>query len=243
MPLMSILILFLLSWTKMEVKASVAMDLPLPDHALWTAELKKYVTPEGVVDYSTWKKNQGPLDTYLAQISIAQPVSNWSKNVQLSYWLNLYNAYTVKLILDYYPVRSIKDINNGDPWDLAWIHIGTKTYSLKQIENDIIRLQFREPRIHFALNCGARSCPPLLNEAYDPVKLEAQLTACTQSFIQNTVYNQTSEPTVHLSAIFDWYVADFGPDFFVFLNKYTSSPINAGSKIEYLAFDWSINDK
>ena len=240
---MSILVVFLLSWTKTELETAQATSLPLPDHALWTAELRKYVTPEGDVDYSTWKKNQGPLDTYLAQISIAQPVSNWSKNVQLSYWINLYNAYTVKLILDHYPLRSIKDINNGNPWDLAWIHIGAKTYTLKQIENDIIRPQFRDPRIHFALNFGARSCPPLLTEAFDPVRLEAQLTGCTQSFIQNPLFNQTTQPTVQLSSIFDWYMADFGPDFFTFLNSYTSSPINAGTQIEYLAFDWSINGK
>ena len=241
---MLVLFAFLFSWNIDTSLSSPLIVQPLPDHALWTAELRKYVTPEGVIDYSTWKKNQGPLDTYLSQISIAQPVSNWSKNVQLSYWINLYNAYTVKLILDHYPVQSIKDINSGGgPWDLLWIHIGTKTYSLKQIENDIIRMQFRDPRVHFALNCGARSCPPLLSEAFDPVKLEAQLNGCTQSFIQNTVFNQTTQPTVRLSSIFDWYMADFGPDLFAFLNQYATTPINAGTKIEYLDFDWSINEK
>lgn len=242
MALMFVLFAFLISWNSDTAWSSTAIAQPLPDHALWTAELRKYVTPEGKVDYTTWKKNQVPLDTYLSQMSMAQPVSNWSKNVQLSYWINLYNAYTVKLILDHYPVGSIKDINNGDPWDMAWIHIGTKTYSLKQIENEIIRQQFREPRIHFALNCGAVSCPPLLNEAFDPVRLEAQLTACTQSFVRNKAFNLTAQPTLQLSSIFDWYKTDFGPDLFAFLNQYASSPINAGMKIEYLDFDWSINE-
>jgi hypothetical protein len=241
--LISILVAFLLSWTGGDMHSSHLALRPLPDHAIWTAELTKYVSADGLVDYAAWKKNQEPLNTYLAQLSVAQPVTNWSKNVQLSYWINVYNAYTVKLILDHYPVRSIKDIGNGNPWDISWIPIGSKTYSLNQIENDIIRQQFRDPRIHFALNCAARSCPPLLNEAYDPVKLETQLVSRTRNFIADSTYNKTDSSPVRISSLFDWYKPDFSPDVISFINGFAPTSLDKDEKIEYLEYDWRLNEK
>ncbi len=242
MPFITIILVFLFSWTRNGVSTTDAPTRPLPDHSAWTSELKKYVADTGIVDYRSWVKDQNPLDAYLNQLSASQAVSNWSINVQLSYWINVYNAYTVKLILNHYPVKSIQDIHEGKPWDHAWIKIGDKIYSLNQIENEIIRRQFKDPRIHFALNCASKSCPPLLNEAYDPARLQAQLSARTSTFITNDLYNQIYSSPIKLSKVFDWYKTDFKPDIISFLNTNTPAQINSHETIEYLEYDWGLNE-
>jgi hypothetical protein len=241
--LISYLVAFLLSLGVEEIQSSSVVCPPLPDHTVWSAELKKYVSADGKVNYKSWAENQDALDGYLSQLAGTQPLSNWSTNVQLAYWINVYNAYTVKLVLQHYPVQSIKDIHQGNPWDTAWINLGGKTYSLNQIENEFIRQRFRDPRIHFALNCTARSCPPLLNEAYDPARLDAQLTSRTKSFITDQHHNQTGTSAVRLSKLFIWYKDDFKPDVISFLNTYLTTPISTDAVIEYLEYDWSLNEK
>lgn len=243
MLLISYLVAFLISIWGDEMQSSSIACLPLPDHSVWSAELKKYVSADGKVNYRDWANNQAALDGYLAQLAGTQPLSNWSTNVQLAYWINVYNAYTVKLVLQHYPVQTIKDIYQGNPWDKAWITLGGKTYSLNQIENEYIRQRFRDPRIHFALNCGALSCPPLLNEAYDPARLDAQLTSRTKAFIADQFQNQTAATTVRLSQLFVWYKDDFKPDVISFLNTYLATPIPAEAKIEFVEYDWSLNEK
>ncbi len=243
MLLISYLVAFLISMGGDEMQSSSIACLPLPDHSVWSAELKKYVSADGKVNYRDWANNQAALDGYLAQLAGTQPLSNWSTNVQLAYWINVYNAYTVKLVLQHYPVQTIKDIYQGNPWDKAWITLGGKTYSLNQIENEYIRQRFRDPRIHFALNCGALSCPPLLNEAYDPARLDAQLTSRTKAFIADQFQNQTAATTVRLSQLFVWYKDDFKPDVISFLNNYLATPIPAEAKIEFVEYDWSLNEK
>lgn len=243
MLLISYLVAFLISIWGDEMQSSSIACLPLPDHSVWSAELKKYVSADGKVNYRDWANNQAALDGYLAQLAGTQPLSNWSTNVQLAYWINVYNAYTVKLVLQHYPVQTIKDIYQGNPWDKAWITLGGKTYSLNQIENEYIRQRFRDPRIHFALNCGALSCPPLLNEAYDPARLDAQLTSRTKAFIADQFQNQTAATTVRLSQLFVWYKDDFKPDVISFLNNYLATPIPAEAKIEFVEYDWSLNEK
>ncbi len=225
------------------VRCTSIENPPLPDHSAWTAELKKYVSEEGKVNYKDWAIDQDALDMYLAQLAGTQPLSNWSTNVQLAYWINVYNAYTVKLVLQHYPVQSIKDIHQGNPWDKAWITLDGKTYSLHQIENEYICRRFRDPRIHFALNCAARSCPPLMNEAYDPARLDAQLTSRTKSFITDQHYNQTATSNVRLSQLFVWYKDDFKPDVISFLNTFLTTPISIDAQIEYVEYDWSLNEK
>ncbi len=243
MLLISYLVAFLISMGGDEMQSSSIACLPLPDHSVWSAELRKYVSADGKVNYRDWANDQAALDGYLAQLAGTQPLSNWSTNVQLAYWINVYNAYTVKLVLLHYPVQSIKDIYQGNPWDKAWITLGGKTYSLNQIENEYIRQRFRDPRIHFALNCGALSCPPLLNEAYDPARLDAQLTSRTKAFITDQFQNQTTASTIRLSQLFVWYKDDFKPDVISFLNTYLATPIPAEAKIEFVEYDWSLNEK
>ena len=169
------------------------------------------------------------------------PQSTWSKEEQLAYWINAYNAFTVKLILDNPSVKSIKDLHGGKPWDVKWIKIGTKTYSLNGIENDIIRPQFKEPRIHFAVNCAAKSCPPLLNKAWTAQNLNTNLEQQAKLFINNTKFNQITANEVKVSRIFEWYSSDFG-NLIDYLNKYSSVKINAKAKVTFIDYNWALNN-
>ncbi|MDZ4749913.1 MAG: DUF547 domain-containing protein [Saprospiraceae bacterium] len=241
MQLISYLIGFLITMGSEEIQSTFFACPPLPDHSAWTAELKKHVTAKGNVNYTIWAENQAALDSYLAQLAGTQPLSNWSTNVQLAYWINVYNAYTIKLVLLHYPIKSLKDIKEGNPWDHAWINLDGKTYSLNQIEKEIIRPRFRDPRIHFALNCAARSCPPLLNEAYDPARLYAQLTSRTKAFLINPDYNRTDVVPVRISQLFSWYKEDFKPDVISFLNTFITTPLSPEALMEYMEYDWGLN--
>lgn len=210
-----------------------------PDHSAWTALLGRHVSPQGRVDYDGIRKDMGSLDAYLAQLATAVPGAQWDTKESLAYWINAYNAFTIKLILDNWPVKSIREID--EPWDTKFITLAGDRYSLNEIENEIIRPQFEEPRIHFALVCAAVSCPPLAREAYVAGRLDAQLEQRTRAFINNETFNVTQEEVVRISSLFDWYAADFG-DVTAFLNRYLQPDIPPKKELYYLEYDWSLND-
>ncbi len=211
-----------------------------PDHSDWNALLQKHVNAAGNVDYAAFKKEEAKLDAYLAELAAAPPGQDWTRPAAMAYWINAYNAATIKLILKNWPVKSIMDLHGGKPWDVKWINLGDATYSLNQIEHDIIRPRYQDPRIHFAVNCAAASCPPLPNQAFTAGNLNTLLNARTRSFIRNGAYNTITADKVAVSKIFDWYGEDFG-DLRTYLNKYTATPIPAGQEIEYRDYDWSLN--
>lgn len=211
------------------------------DHSTWDTLLKTHVSGAGKVNYEGFKTDKAKLDTYLDVLKNNAPQSTWSKEEQLAYWINAYNAFTVKLILDNPSVKSIKDLHGGKPWDVKWIKIGTKTYSLNGIENDIIRPQFKEPRIHFAVNCAAKSCPPLLNKAWTAQNLNTNLEQQAKLFINNTKFNQITANEVKVSRIFEWYSSDFG-NLIDYLNKYSSVKINAKAKVTFIDYNWALNN-
>ncbi len=210
-------------------------------HEVFNELLKKYVSANGMVDYAGLKSEITVLDGYLAELSSNSPADAWSKSKKLAYWINAYNAFTLKLILDNYPLSSITNLYGGKPWDKKWIEIGGKTYSLNNIENDIIRPTFNEPRIHFAVNCAAVSCPKLGNFAFTENNLEAKLEKNTREFI-NSSQNSISADQVQVSKIFDWYKEDFG-DLVEFLNKYSETKISSGTKVKFGDYDWKLNGK
>lgn len=212
-----------------------------PGHGKFEVLLKKHVSNDGVVDYAGFKKDESKLDTYLALLADDPASESWTRAARLAYWINVYNAFTIKLILKHYPVSSIMDIENGKPWDMQWIKLGEKIYSLNEIENEIIRPQFNEPRIHFAVNCAAKSCPPLANTAYTEENLESLLQSQTIKFINNSSFNNLKKEMIAISKIFEWYAGDFG-NIVTFVNKYTNIKINAGAKVSYLEYDWSLNN-
>lgn len=212
-----------------------------PSHEAWDALLKKYVSATGKVNYKGFKADKSKLEDYLKILSSNAPEESWSKAEEMAFWINAYNAFTIKLIVDNYPLSSINKLHGGKPWDQKWIKIGGKTYSLNNIENDILRPKFKDARIHFAVNCAAKSCPPLLNAAWTASNLNSNLDAQAKKFINNSAFNKLSEKKVEVSKIFDWYKEDFG-DLPAFLNKYASTKVGAKAKVVFLEYDWSLNE-
>jgi len=224
-----------------QINLSTDHDDPV-SHQIWDTLLSKHVSSSGKVDYQGFNRELHKLNEYLDWLSSNPPQKDWSRAEQLAYWINAYNAFTVKLILDHYPLESIMDLQN--PWDTPFIAIGSEKYTLNQIEHDVIRKQFDEPRIHFALNCASQSCPELLNSAYTASKLDTQLERQTRAYINNPKHNEISTGHVRISSIFDWYSEDFTRSGTVidFLKAYTDKSISADAKISYKEYDWSLND-
>lgn len=210
-------------------------------HKLWDELLKSYVTKDGKVNYKGIIADKEKLAEYLEVLNQNPPQNDWDRNKQMAYWINAYNAFTIKLITEKYPIASINNVA-AKPWDLTFISLGGKKYSLNQIENEILRPQFKEARIHFALNCAAKSCPKLLNEAFLPEKLEAQLEKQAKAFVNNASANTLTEKKIEISHIFDWYSVDFQGSVIPFLNKYASLKIKDNAKISFKEYDWRLNE-
>ena len=213
-----------------------------PSYNDWDLFLNKYVTPSGDVNYKAIKANRSELDKITKEFSTTSVKESWPKEDKLAFWINAYNANTIALLVDNYPIKSIQNLDGGKTWDVKRITINNKKYSLNNIENDIIRPQFKDPRIHFAVNCGAKSCPPLLNNAYVGKTLNSQLDKVTKTFINNKSFQNISPKSISISKIFDWYAVDFG-DINSFLNKYSNVQIQKNAKMTYKEYDWSLNGK
>ncbi|NNK18760.1 MAG: DUF547 domain-containing protein [Maribacter sp.] len=212
------------------------------NHSLWDILLKKHVDDQGNVDYSSFKNDVKLLNDYLDHLA-QNPISNAAeKEERLAYYINLYNAGTVQLILQNYPLESIKDITR--PWDKERLMIGEKAYSLGEIEHGILR-KMEESRIHFAINCASYSCPKLLNSAFTASKMEEQLEAVTLNFINDPSRNKISLNAVELSKIFKWYKGDFTDKLSLidYLNKYSDIKILSNAEMKYLTYDWRLNEK
>ena len=211
-------------------------------HDIWDSELKKYVDDQGNVNYRGWKKNSKLLETYLKNLENNPPIEQWTKNDSLAYFINTYNAVTVKLILDNYPLSSIKDLII--PWWLKKFNLKNEKISLNFIEHKILR-KMDEPRIHFAINCASRSCPKLQNVAYYSHELENQLDNAANQFINDQTKNKVNVDHLILSKIFSWFSDDFGNkiQLLKFVNKYSKIKILESARIEYLNYDWDLNEK
>ncbi len=210
------------------------------DHSAWDQLLRKYVSQTGTVNYKGFKSDQKALKAYLKELRENPVQENWTKAEKMAYWINAYNAFTIQLIVDNYPVSSIMDLHGGKAWDVEWIELGNKKYTLNNIENDILRPKYKDARIHFAVNCAARSCPPLLNRAWTAANLERYFEQQAKSFINNSRYNKLSSDAVQISKIFEWYAGDFG-NIVDYLNKYAEVKINKNAKVSYLEYDWKLN--
>ncbi|GAB4408877.1 MAG: DUF547 domain-containing protein [Bacteroidia bacterium] len=224
--------------------ANDAMQPAHISHAPWHAQLQKYVSATGSVNYAAWKRDEATLDAYLKSLSAQAPGADWTRNEQMTFWINAYNAFTVKLILKNYPLKSITDLK--DPWDQKFITIGGRSLSLNDIEHEILRKQFADPRIHFAVNCASKSCPVLLNQAFSADKLDSQLDAQARAFINDSKLNRLAANKAELSEIFNWYRSDFeqnGSTLIAFINRYASTKLQAAAAISHLPYDWSLNGR
>lgn len=213
-----------------------------PSHETWNQLLSKYVSSTGKVNYSGIKNDIAKLDAYLSILKKNPPQDDWSRSEKMAFWINAYNAFTVKLIVDNYPVSSITSLHGGKPWDVKWIKIGGKTYSLNNIENDILRPKYKDARIHFAVNCAAKSCPPLLNRAWTANNLELNFEQQAKAFVNNSDFNSISTKKVQVSKIFEWYAADFG-NLIEYLNRYSETEIKPNAKVEFKEYDWALNSR
>lgn len=224
-------------------------------HGAWSVLLKNWVSDDRVA-YAGLKSNaQAPLEAYLETLSAtcAPDYVTWSREQRLAFWINAYNAFTVKLIVDHHPIRSIRKIGflPGAAFRHRFIPMpGLKgeAISLDNIENDTIRADFREPRIHFALVCASVGCPPLRTEAYRASDLDRQLDEQTRLFLSDTDKNRfdPATATLYLSPIFKWFRADFetvAGSVATYVARYLNDPriSKPGVKIKYTDYDWALN--
>ena len=222
----------------------------VPSHQQWDKLLKKHVNTAGMVNYKGFQNDKAELNAYLKTLSDNAPQKNWSENDQKAFWINAYNAYTVSLILQHYPVKSIKDIGGSiykinTAWDIRFITIGGEKYDLNNIEHKMLRRKFEDPRIHFAIVCASMSCARLSRDAYTGDKLEAQLEAAGKDFLNDKAKNNIRTDKADLSKYFTWYQGDFTKkgSLVDFINKYSQTKINANTKISYLDYNWSLNEQ
>ena len=222
-----------------------------PSHEIWNGLLTKYVEDDGLVDYQGFISEKTTLEKYLDILSNNAPSDNWSDNEKLAYWINAYNAFTVKLIVDNYPLKSIKDLNPAlsvptvnTIWAKDWFKIGGEDFSLDRIEHKILRKEFEEPRIHFAVNCASFSCPVLRPEAYTASQIDTQLEEQARLFLNDTKRNTITADRIQVSKIFSWFGGDFkkGQSLVQFINRYTDVDINDKAKVKFMKYDWSLND-
>jgi hypothetical protein len=229
---------------------SLHTDDTAVSHVLWDSLLRKHVCLDGMVDYAGFMQDSQHLNRYLQLLGSSHPSADtWPRSEQMAYWINAYNAFTVKLIMDHYPVESIKDIRRGLPfinsvWDISFIDIAGRKYDLNQLEHNILRPLFEDARIHAAINCASVSCPKLRAEAYTADRLEAQLDAAMRAFLLDEVRNRPAASAAYLSPIFSWFSGDFERSHGsvrAYVNHYLPEPIPASTTIRYLPYNWQLN--
>ena len=222
-------------------------------HELWNQVLINYVDVSGKVNYQGLKEDPKILLDYLELLCTNRPNEElWDERELLAYWINLYNAFTIKLIIDHYPIKSIKNIGSrvqipylNSPWDIEFIDFGNEKMSLNYVEHQILRKFFEEPRIHFAINCASISCPNLRREAYVAFKIDAQLSDQTQKFLQDSSKNIITSNSLHLSKIFQWYSGDFNKNQTLYenLSIWSGVSINDLATKQFMDYNWSLNEQ
>ena len=219
------------------------------DYSSYANFLKKYVKGGLVLYENSIKDKDKSLDNFLNELKNVN-FDGYDYNEKMAVYINAYNACTIKLILDSYPVDSIKDIGSifQSPWSKKICNIGGKTYTLDEIEHDILRKDFKTPLIHFALNCASKSCPVLADTPYLPEQLFIQMLQAAKKYINDKNNNYIEGDILYLSSLFKWYKEDFADvlDFVSELmseseRKYLSRNKNQ-IKIKYLKYDWGLNE-
>ena len=225
-------------------------------HAAFDRLLERFVDSQGDVDYAALQTQADTvLAPYLRTLADARP-STLDREARLAFWINAYNAYTLKLIVDHFPVASIRDIDGppggGTPFERPVGPVADTVRTLDEIEHEIIRVRFDEPRIHFALVCAAKSCPRLRREAYTGPQLDAQLDAQARRFLNASSKNRIpdGDGTIALSRILKWYGGDFGPTpaaiqraLASFFEGTVRDSLTQGAyTIRYRPYDWTLND-
>jgi Protein of unknown function, DUF547 len=226
-------------------------------HAAFARVLSANVA-NATVDYAHLKESPADLDRYLEQIAAVPPAEfvTWERADRLALLLNLYNAETLRLIRNEYPVKSIRSIGTlpGAAWRRPVVRFAGQILSLSHLENEIIRKEYEEPRIHFALVCAARGCPPLRSEPFVGARLTEQLSDQARQFLAMAEKNRFEPSTgvLWLSPIFKWYEKDFtGPagSLKAYVQPYFAADVGTvlgratGVKVRFTEYDWELNDQ
>jgi hypothetical protein len=274
-PRAAALLLALLALATVEGRALAAEPKPPPaakaapettcpeldqTHAAWTAIVSRHVK-DGVVDYAGLRRGgRWALDDYLKSLErICKTTEDgWSSAQRLAFWINTYNAYMVRLVLDHSPADPSAKIEPPPRAAFRDRFIGLerlrgRTLSLDDVENQILRREFKEPRIHFALVCGSMSCPSLRTEAYRAPDLDRQLDEAARGFVRDSSKNRldAAARTFFLSSIFAWYREDFEraagslPSFVArYADPQSARALSSGElKLSFLDYDWSLNGR
>ena len=265
------LVIASLSWLTQPVQGAdifVGVDTPKAqrvsfdqiDHTVWDQLLKTYVNEQGMVDYKAWKasaKATQQLDGYLAELSRGDSTAASSRESKLAYWINAYNAVTVKGILEVYPTTSIRNhtakLWGYNIWKNLRLRVGDDPINLNDIEHEVLR-KMNEPRIHFAIVCASIGCPRLLNEAYVADRLEEQLATNSRHFFAQSQNFRADKKgnTVYLSSILSWFGEDFGDSQAAVLKRIgpylpsddlRSFVAKQGIRVRYTDYDWGINEQ
>ncbi len=211
-------------------------------HTPWENLLQEHVQDDGRVDYNGFLKDQQRLNSYLGALALNPPQEDWTPQARMAYYINLYNAGTVALILENYPVKSIRDIDR--PWAKKRVRVGTEWLSLSDIEHKILR-KIGDARIHFAINCASISCPKLPEYAFTEAEIESQLERAARGFINDPERNTLNADKAEVSKIFKWFRSDFKADegsLVEYLNRFLEKPIPKGTSVGFLPYDWALND-
>ncbi|QSS97800.1 DUF547 domain-containing protein [Psychroflexus sp. ALD_RP9] len=213
-------------------------------HKPWNDLLQAFVNDDGLVNYAAFKSKEAELDQYLSRLNKQYQPTQFTEAQKKAYLINAYNAYTVKLILKHYPVKSIKAIGGflESPFKLKFVKLGGKTYNLDQIEKEML-LEMGDARVHFAINCASFSCPALSNKAYIADQLNLQLELASRKFI-NSDKNSIKQNQLKLSKIFKWYSSDFeaySGSVKQFIQNYYTGRISSDIDIEYMDYSWKLN--
>lgn len=242
-----------------QVGSATQVSIDQIDHRVWDDLLKRYCDARGFVNYQAWHDSQTDtqrLDQYLSQLSQADPQRKASRANQLAFWINAYNAVTVRGILREYPTTSIRNhtakVVGYNIWHDLLLPVGGQAYSLDQIEHKVLR-PMSDPRIHFAIVCASIGCPPLLNRAYFGETIDAQLDYnAKQFFADPKKFAATSSGELKLSQILQWFPKDFGPNQAAQLRtiaRFLPTPdaqslaTSGRARVSYLDYDWGLNDQ
>ena len=214
----------------------------------FNALLQKHVDEKGNVNYKSFEKDKDVLVSYLSSLDNTYPEEKkWSADEEKAFWINAYNAYTIKIILDNYPLKSITSIKRKGKtaWKTPLVRVGGKIYTLDHVEHEILRKKFKDPRIHVGVNCASGSCPKLSNIAFTKENIDTELERLMKEFINDSTRNKISKKKVEISEIFNWFKGDFTANGSVidYINKYSNIEVNKKAKIKYLPYDWSLNGK
>jgi hypothetical protein len=208
----------------------------------WAELLREHVTEGGYVDYDGIRADRELLDRSLSSFKDEVPKEGASDKERIAYWIDVYNAFAIQLVLEHYPIGSIRDIDRA--FERKFIELDGQEHSLNGIEKGILLDEFEDPRIHYAVNCASISCPPLRREPYRARVLDQQLEDQASRFINDPEKNELRKEAVRISELYDWYRDDFtrNGSLVDHLNRYAEGiRIDEEASLSFMEYDWGLN--